>query len=63
MNILISFMPFFAFAILIHLGFVEPVLWTGAIVTGGLGILLTVGALYVAFRFTNAHSKGRPVTS
>jgi hypothetical protein len=63
MNLLISFMPFIGLAILIHLGFVEPAPWAGAIVAGGVGILLTVGALYLAFRLTNAHSKGRPVTS
>ncbi|MET7244565.1 hypothetical protein ABZT49_14475 [Methylobacterium sp. EM32] len=36
MNLLASFAPFFAFAVLIHLGFVEAALWAGAIVAAAL---------------------------
>ncbi len=36
MNLLASFAPFFAFAILIHLGLVEAALWAGAAVAAGL---------------------------
>jgi hypothetical protein len=36
MNLLASFAPFFAFAILIHLGFVEAALWAGAAVAAAL---------------------------
>lgn len=36
MNLLISFAPFIAFAVLIHLGFVELALWAGAVVAAAL---------------------------
>lgn len=36
MNLLFSFAPFFAFAVLIHLGYVEAALWAGALVAGVL---------------------------
>jgi hypothetical protein len=36
MNLLFSFAPFFAFAVLIHLGFAEAALWAGALVAGVL---------------------------
>lgn len=36
MNLLASFAPFFAFAILIHLGFVETALWAGAAAAAAL---------------------------
>lgn len=36
MNLLASFAPFFAFAVLIHFGYVEAALWAGAAVAGGL---------------------------
>ncbi|MBB2963382.1 hypothetical protein [Methylobacterium sp. R2-1] len=36
MNLLLSFAPFFAFAVLIHLGYVEAALWAGALVAGAL---------------------------
>lgn len=36
MNLLFSFAPFFAFAVLIHLGYVEAALWAGVLVAGAL---------------------------
>ncbi|SFU96601.1 hypothetical protein SAMN02799631_03467 [Methylobacterium sp. 174MFSha1.1] len=36
MNLLVSFAPFFAFAVLIHLGYVEAALWAGALVAAAL---------------------------
>ena len=34
MSLLLSFAPFFAFAVLIHLGYVEAALWASALVAG-----------------------------
>jgi len=47
MNLLLSFAPFFAFAALIHLGYIEAALWAGALVAG---------ALLIRDRFVLGHS-------